>query len=445
MNIEAWMLLIGGILIAMGFTAEFMRRLPITNAMMYLAVGFLIGPTVLHLFHFNPLKESAVLERITEMAVILSLFTAGLKMPVPVKLREWRFPLLLGFSGMAVTAAIIAGFGFWALGLPLGAAVLLGGVLAPTDPVLARDVQVRHPGDRDSLRFGLTCEAGINDGSAFPVIMLGLGLLGLHEIGGGWRWALVDLAWATGAGIALGVGSGWLLARLVWGLHRRKERVDLLDNFLGLGLIAAVYGASLMIHAYGFLAVFAAAVTLRHTEFRRAARSAAERLARREGSEHEADLDPRDPPTSGVTDRSLFFKEQLEHFSEIVLILIIGGTLFLNSWNWPAVILALFVFLVARPVGVWLTTFVSSEPVRNRLMAGWFGIRGIGSLYYLMYAIQHGLPEDLALQLIELVLIVVTLSIMIHGITVKPLMSWYSGRNGDSASRQPGAVGSGTD
>lgn len=432
MSIEAWLLIIGGILVGMGLTAHFARRLPVTNAMMYLAVGFLIGPTVLHLFHFNPLQESAVLERITEMAVILSLFTAGLKMPMPVRLAEWRFPLLLGFASMAVTAALIAGFGFWALELPLGAAVLLGGVLAPTDPVLARDVQVRHAGDRDGLRFGLTCEAGINDGSAFPVIMLGLGLMGLHEIGDGWRWVLVDVVWATGAGIALGVGCGWLLARLVWELHRRRKGLDLIDNFLGLGLIATVYGASLMIHAYGFLAVFAAAVSLRHTEFRLAARAVSERLSDEEGSLDESALDPDDPPTTGVTDRSLFFKEQLEYFSEIVLILIIGGTLFLNSWNWPAVILALFVFLVARPLGVWLTSFASSEPVRNRLMTGWFGIRGIGSLYYLMYAIEHGLPEELGLQLIQLVLIVVTLSILIHGVTVKPMMRWYAKQNGEA-------------
>lgn len=432
MSLEAWMLTIGGILLAMGITTQFMRRLPITNAMMYLAIGFLIGPTVLHLFHFNPLQQSAVLERITEMAVILSLFTAGLKMPVPVRLGEWRFPLLLGFASMAVTAGVIAGFGYWALGLPLGAAVLLGGVLAPTDPVLARDVQIRHPGDRDGLRFGLTCEAGINDGSAFPVIMLGLGLMGLHDISGGWRWLLVDVLWATGAGIALGVACGWLLARLVWGLHRSKQDVDLLDNFLGLGLIAAVYGASLMIHAYGFLAVFAAAVTLRHTEFRLAARYAAARASREARGDGDTGIDPDDPPTTGVTDRSLFFKEQLEHFSEIVLILIIGGTLFINSWNWPAVLLALFVFLAARPLGVWLTTLGAREPTRNRLMAGWFGIRGIGSLYYLMYAIQHGLPEELALQLIELVLIVVTLSIMLHGLTVKPLMAWYGRQSGET-------------
>lgn len=432
MSIEAWLVLIGGILLAMGITAQFMRRLPITNAMVYLAVGFVIGPTLLHLFHFNPLKESAVLERITEMAVVLSLFTAGLKMPVPVRLCDWRFPVLLGFASMAVTAAIIAGFGYWALGLPLGAAVLLGGVLAPTDPVLARDVQIRHAGDRDDLRFGLTCEAGINDGSAFPVIMLGLGLLGLHELGGGWRWALVDVAWASTAGVALGVACGWLLAKLVSELHRRTDELDLMDNFLGLGLIAVVYGASLLMHAYGFLAVFAAAVALRHTETRMAQQSQVDAGGEREDVVDETRMDGKDLSTAGVTDRSLFFKEQLEHFSEIVLILIIGGTLFLNSWTWPAVGLAVFVFLVARPVGVWIVSFGSGAPMGNRWMTAWFGIRGIGSLYYLMYAIEHGLPEELGLQLIQLVLIVVTLSILFHGVSVKPLMAWYARQSGDA-------------
>lgn len=441
MSIDSWLVLIGVILLGMSITSQLIRRLPITNAMVYLAVGLIIGPSLLNLFHFNPLKQSAVLERITEVAVILSLFTAGLKMPVPVKLRDWRFPILLGFASMAITAAVIAGFGYWALGLPLGAAVLLGGVLAPTDPVLARDVQIRHVGDKDGLRFGLSCEAGINDGSAFPVIMLGLGLLGLHELGGGWRWALVDVAWATGAGIVLGVGCGWLLAKLVAGLHRRNDGLEVMDNFLGLGLIAVVYGASLMIHAYGFLAVFAAAVALRHTEIRIVQQSLAEPGVGRDDGAQETRSDERGLSPAGVIDRSLLFKEQLEHFSEIVLVLIIGGTLFLNSWTWQAVALAAFVFLVARPAGVWLVSPGSGIPMRSRLLTGWFGIRGIGSLYYLMYAIEHGLPEELGLQLIQLVLVVVTLSILFHGISVKPLMAWYV-RGNHGAQTDSGKPGS---
>ena len=183
-----------------------LKRLPVTPAIIYLAVGLLVGPTVLNVFHFNPLKESALLEVLTEVAVLISLFSAGVKMPVPVSFARWRTPILLATLSMAVSVGLVAAFAYYLLGLPLGAGVLLGAILAPTDPVLATDVQIRHPGDRDQLRFTLTCEAGMNDGSAFPFVMLGMGLLGLHELGDfGLRWALVDVLWATLAGIAIGV------------------------------------------------------------------------------------------------------------------------------------------------------------------------------------------------------------------------------------------------
>ncbi len=201
-----WFLLVGGLLLARGLTASMLKRLPVTPAILYLAVGLLVGPTVLNVFHFNPLKESALLEVLTEVAVLISLFSAGVKMPVPVSLARWRTPILLASVSMAVSVGMVAAFAYYLLGLPLGAGILLGAILAPTDPVLATDVQIRHPGDRDQLRFTLTCEAGMNDGSAFPFVMLGMGLLGLHDLGEfGLRWALVDVLWATVAGIAIGV------------------------------------------------------------------------------------------------------------------------------------------------------------------------------------------------------------------------------------------------
>src|SRR3990167_7688025 len=119
-------------------------------------------------------------------------------MPVPFSFVRWRTPILLATVSMAVAVALVAAFACYVLGLPLGAGVLLGAIVAPTDPVLATDVQIRHPGDRDQLRFTLTCEAGMNDGSAFPFVMLGLGLLGLHGLGDwGLRWMVVEMVWAT--------------------------------------------------------------------------------------------------------------------------------------------------------------------------------------------------------------------------------------------------------
>ena len=423
-----WFLLVGGLLLARGLTASVLKRLPVTPAIIYLAVGLLVGPTVLNLFHFNPLKQSALLEVLTEVAVLISLFSAGVKMPVPVSFARWRTPILLASVSMAVSVGLVAAFAYYVLGLPLGAGVLLGAILAPTDPVLATDVQIRHPGDRDQLRFILTCEAGMNDGSAFPFVMLGMGLLGLHELGEfGLRWALVDVLWATLAGIAIGVICGAALARLGWKLRGEPPEHKLMDDFLGLGLIGVAYGLSVLVDAWGFLAVFSAAVTLRQSEVKLAA-AAADYPDRPQSGGIEpaaADASPDSEPTPTVSARSLIFKEHLERLSELMLILLLGGTLFLDSWSWRAVGLALFLFVVARPVSVLASLAGTRTSWPIRAMVGWFGVRGIGSLYYLMYAIQHGLPEDLALELIQLTLIAVALSILVHGTSVKPLMGLF--------------------
>ncbi len=410
MTSAQWFLLVGSLLLARGLTSSMLKRLPVTPAIIYLAVGLLVGPMVLNVFHFNPLKESALLEALTEVVVLISLFSAGVKMPAPVSVARWRAPILLASVSMAVSVGMGAAFAHSLLGLPLGAGVLLGAILAPTDPVLATDVQIRRPGDRDQLRFTLTCEAGMNDGSAFPFVMLGLGLLGLHDLGAsGLRWVLVDVLWATLAGIAIGAVSGFALAHVGRKLRGSPPAHKLMDDFLGLGLVGVVYGVSVLAGAWGFLAVFFAAVALRQTELKFAG----------------AHATPENDPEPTVSGGSLIFKEHLERLSEVMLILLIGGTLFLDSWSWRAAGLALFLFAVARPVSVFvgLLGTRTSWPIRG--MAGWFGVRGIGSLYYLMYAIQHGVPEDLALDLIQLTLIAVSLSILVHGTSVKPLMSRF--------------------
>ena len=418
-----WFVLIGGLLLAMGLTSSLLKRSPVTSAIIYLAVGLLFGPTVLGLFHFNPLKQSALLEVLTEVAMLISLFSAGVKMPVPFSYSRWRAPILLATLSMGITVGLVAAFAHFVLGLPLGAGVLLGAILAPTDPVLATDVQSRHPGDRDQLRFTLTCEAGLNDGSAFPFVVLGMGLLGLHELGDmGLRWVLVDVLWATLAGVAIGVAAGAALARGVGVLRRAPHKHELMDDFLGLGLIGVVYGLSVLVGAWGFLAVFFAAVALRQTEMKRA----------------NAAPQPSDPPAPAgmapdaadaavpmVSAGSLVFKEHLERLSEVILVLLVGGSLFLSSWSWDAVALALFLFVVARPLSVFVGLWGLRTPLRIQGMTAWFGVRGIGSLYYLMYAIQHGLAQPVALQLVQMTLIVVALSILLHGFSVKPAMGQF--------------------
>jgi len=417
-----WFILLGSLLLVVGFTAVYIKTVPATSAIVYLLIGFVVGPMGFNLFHFNPLEESALLELLTEIAVLISLYCTGVKMPAPVTYRRWRTPLMLAVVSMTLTVTLVALFGYYWLSLPLGAAVLLGAVVAPTDPVLATEVQIRHADDPDQLRFGLTCEAGINDGSAFPFIMLGLGLLGLHDLGdAGWRWLVLDVVWASVAGIGIGIVAGIGVGSLVQKMRTTYAGTEFMENFLGLGLIAFAYGISLLVDAWGFLAVFSAAVALRHSELKLTG------LEQQYSDAISSAIQTGDKPqaVAHIHQSSLVFNEHLEKLAEIVLVLLIGGSLFWDSWSLRAVGFAAFLFFVARPVSVHLCLLGSEEPMRLRNMVGWFGVRGVGSLYYLMYAIQHGLQEDIALGLIHLTLVVVALSILVHGISVKPAIARF--------------------
>jgi NhaP-type Na+/H+ or K+/H+ antiporter len=420
-----WFLLIGCVMLARGLAATTISRSPFTSAIVYLGVGILFGPSVLNVFGFDPTTQSALLKLLTEIALLISLFSAGIKMPVPFKFRRWDVPLRLAWLSMSLTVGMVALFGYYVLDLPAGAAVLLGGILAPTDPVLATDVQVRHAGDKDQLRFTLTCEAGMNDGSAFPFVILGLGMLGLGDTGDyHLHWLLVDVLWATGGAVLVGVAAGAGLARLGWKLRIVEPRHEIMDDLVGLGMIAVVYGTASLIKASGFLAVFFAAVALRQTELILAGApkdrhglmepDTAKSEVAKASETHEAPLT--------VSAESLVFKEHLERLSELTLVLVLGGMLTLKEMPWEALALAAFLFVIARPVSVHLGLIGSDTSMRLRGMTGWFGVRGIGSIFYLVFAIEAGLPADLAVRLTNISLFVIMLSILVHGFSVKPLM-----------------------
>src|SRR3954447_18804619 len=222
MGLTPWFIVSGVLFVVMALSNTVLERLPVTTSLLYLLVGVALGPLGVGLLHIDPMKDAELLERITEIALIISLFTAGLKLRAPLRDPQWYFPLRLATVSVIVTAGLIALAGVYGLGLPVGAAILLGGILAPTDPVLASGIQVEDAFDRDHLRFSLTGEAALNDGTTAPFMLLGLGLLSLHELGaGGWRWVIFDLAWAIAAAIAVGGGLGTLIGRLV--IHLRRE------------------------------------------------------------------------------------------------------------------------------------------------------------------------------------------------------------------------------
>jgi NhaP-type Na+/H+ or K+/H+ antiporter len=430
MSFEVWYFILGALLIAVAVLASSMKRLPLTETMIYLTAGALLGPLGFGALSLDAHAQSMLLERLSEVAVIVSLFTTGLKLRVPLRDPKWWVPIRLAFVSMALTVGMVALAGVLGLGLSLGAAILLGAVLAPTDPVLASEVQLENPHDRDRLRFSLTGEAGMNDGTAFPFVMLGLGLLGLHEIGAwGWHWLVVDVAWAIGGGLAIGAACGSAVGRLV--LYLRRERREGLgrDEFLALGLIALSYGGALLAHAYGFLAVFAAGLALRAIEHRQTGhRPPQEVLAMERAGEKEGIATNPETAPAHMAGAVLTFNERMERIIEVALVLIVGAALSPSYLRIGQVWFIALLFLLIRPVAVIIGLLGHRAAAMEWAMISWFGIRGIGSLYYVMYTVNRGLSAEVAEGLISITITVIAVSIIVHGITVTPLMVWYQRR-----------------
>ena len=426
MNFAVWFLVVGAVLVAMALASTVLKRLPLTASMFYLAVGAALGPFGFGLLRLDTIDDAVVLERLTEIAVIVSLFTAGLKLRLPLRDRRWRPALLLATLAMGLTVAAIAAVAVPLLDLPLGAAVLLGAVLAPTDPVLASDVQVEHEHDAEPVRFSLTGEAGLNDGTAFPFVMLGLGLLGHHDLGpAGSRWLGLDLVWAVGAGLGIGLACGAGVGRLVLYLRRVHREAIGTDEFLALGLIALSYGAALAAGAYGYLAVFAAGLTVRQIE-RTASTGDAGPPVQSAPATRGNEPDPTEP--AHMARAVLMFNEQLERLGEVAMVLAVGILLPTITAVQPGVLLAAAVFILIRPAAALVVLTGSALSPGQRAYIGWFGVRGVGSLYYLTFALTHGLAGPVARLLTDATLVVIAASILVHGISVTPLMRRYSRR-----------------
>lgn len=428
MKLESWYLIFGALLVVIALTASVVKRWPLTTTMLYLLTGVVLGPLGFGVAFIHPLDQAQLLERAAELVVIVSLFTAGLKLRAPFQDGKWTVPVRLAFVSMALTVGLITLVGMHGLGLPLGAALLLGAVLAPTDPVLASDVQLESADDQSRLRFNLTGEAGLNDGTAFPFVMLGVGWLGLHELGDwGWRWFAVDVLWAIVGGVTIGTLCGIAVGHSVLYLRRTHKAGLGREEFLTLGLIGLSYGAALLAHTYGFLAVFAAGLALRRIEQRHTEQSPTRNANASATPKGDLETHPQTAPAH-LTESVLNFNEQLERILEVGLVLVIGIMLapeFLNLadlWFVPVLL------LVIRPlaVGLGLAGLGISRP--QVALLSWFGIRGIGSIYYLMYGIGLGIAPDISRQLISVTLWVIAVSIIIHGISVTPLMNWYQAK-----------------
>ncbi|WP_366038864.1 sodium:proton antiporter [Microcoleus sp. PH2017_05_CCC_O_A] len=395
------LLVIGILLLTVTLGSGWISRLPVSYALIYLIVGIGLGPYGVKLVELRP--EAQFLERLTEFVVLVSLFSCGLKMNRPLQLWAWNSTArLLGFL-MPISIFAVAAIAHWFVKLDWGPAILLGAILAPTDPVLASEVQIADIEDRDELRFGLTSEGGLNDALAFPFVYFGIYALKDNN----WpnwfsQWVAIDLLWAGSAGIVMGI----LVAKAVTWIDRRLQRYrpadELMEDFIALSTILLTYSLTEVVNGYGFLAVFVAGIVVQRSY-----------------------RDPEKPLSQ------LHFTERIEKLMEVGTILILGSMLRLEALvahgSYALLIAGLLIFLI-RPVGAWISTIGSRLHPASRWLCGWFGIRGVGSIYYLTYAFGHGLKGETAEKIAWITFTTIVISVIVHGISATPLMNWYERR-----------------
>lgn len=404
------LLVIGILLLGVTLFSGWISRLPLSFAIIYLIVGIFLGPYYFGLIQLRGagVFNADLLERLTEFVVIVSVFSCGLRIVRPLKLGAWDITArLIGFL-MPISIFGLAVVGKLFLGMSWGEAILLGAILAPTDPVLASEVQLTDIHDQDELRFGLTSEGGLNDALAFPFVYFGLYSL-KDDNWENWfkQWVAVDLIWAIFAGIVMGI----LVAKAVVWIDKKiqtKRPADaLMEDFIALGTILITYALTEVVNGYGFLAVFVAGLV-----FQRSYHNSEKPIAQLE------------------------FLERFEKLLEIGTILLLGSILLFQPMvNYAAqsLLVIILLFLVIRPVGVWIST-IGKHPLLahrktlhpgTRLLFGWFGIRGVGSLYYLAYAFENGLKGDLGEQIAWITYTTIVVSVIVHGMSATPLMTWY--------------------
>jgi sodium/hydrogen antiporter len=426
-----WCLIVGAVLVFMGIATTMLRRLPCSTAMFYLAIGYALGPPGIGLLNIDIAADAHLLRVVTEIALLVSLFAIGLRLRLPILDKLWTVPLRLGFLAMLATVSLLTLFGVYGLHLGWGPSLLLAAILAPTDPVLAHDVQVHRPGDHDLVRFALSGEGGLNDGIALPFATLALVVCATPTVHAGdvltWKLA-ARIVWGAAGAMTIGGLLGWATTHVVTWLRTRHAQALGLEGFFALGLIELAYGAAQLAQTYGFLAVFAAGVAMRRAEHR-ASGAISPRKAIGTVDSEDVDATAANPSKAHayMTESVLGFTIELERIAEVMVMAMIGNVLanlHVQLFTWQTVSLTIVLFMLVRPVSVELSLLGSSATPTQRRLMSWFGIRGVGSFYYLCYALEQGAADSLK-PLVPLTLAVLAASVVIHGISATPLMSWY--------------------
>ena len=404
---------------------KLLRKAPLSMPMVFLAAGILAFTFIPELPDPDPLQYGEFTTHLTEICVIISLMGAGLALDRPVGRRTWSTTWRMLGVAMPICIVALTLLGFGVLGLGLGAALLVAAALAPTDPVLASEVQVGEPADdeneseqgEDEIRFGLTSEAGLNDGLAFPFVYLAIAISLVGPSPSEWfvSWFATDVVWRIGMGVLLGWLAGKALSMLFFSARDSIRLSSHSEGFVALAATFLAYGLTEMLEGYGFIAVFVCAVTIR----------AAER-------------------THGFHRVMHSYVEQLERLMTVVILVLLGGAIargLLAGIGWEEILVALAFLLVVRPLAGWIGLARGKTGPRERIAIAFFGIRGIGSLYYLAYALSKGDFDAQAEQLWAFIGLVVAMSIVLHGATTAPVMNRLDRLREQKAVKQYGDEG----
>ncbi len=382
-----------GIILAFWIPRFFSGREPAASALLIVAGACVYGLVPGMPDAFDPRTSPRIWERISELAVIVALFGTGLRIDNLSSYKRWQPTLRLLLVAMPLTILAVALLGFALAGMTLAGALILGAVLAPTDPVLAGDVQVGPPteGGEHPVRFTLTTEAGLNDGLAFPFVYLGLIIAaeGASFGSAAAEWVARDLVYRIAVGVAAGAGIGWALGKVLFAWPRGNALADTGAGVLALAGVLVCYGATELIEGYGFIAAFVAGLALRRGE---------------EGHEFHGRLHG--------------FSEAIEHALTAILLLMIGGALplLIGELDWRHVTIALALVFVIRPLAGWWSLAGTDLYGRERAVVAIFGVRGIGSIYYLGYATGHMDFVNEA-QLWATIAFTILVSTLVHGLT----------------------------
>lgn len=405
--------IIGFAALTVAWMPDIMDRLNVSYALFYLAFGVLLYILPLELPFPNPLWREGFAVHLTELVIIVSLMGVGLKIDHPFSFKKWQNPFRLVTITMLLSITAVAVLSWWFLGFDPASAVLLGAVLAPTDSVLASDVQVGSPNEEeeknDQVHFSLTAEAGFNDGMAFPFTYLAIAMALSSQTGEGWLldWLWKDLIYALAAGAVIGFIMGKALAYLLFSLPKEKKHFkNTREGFVAISITLLVYGITELAHGYGFIAVFVTAVTLRNYE-----------------RKHDYHKDMHS------------FTDQIERILMVILLILFGGSLvmgILDALSWQMVLLGVAFIFIIRPASGLLGLTGSDLHLKQKMAVSFFGIRGIGSFFYLSYAL-HEVEFMQKEELWALVAFIVLLSIVIHGLTasysMKKLELPYANKN----------------